>query len=93
MLAGLAQSSATLVNHDHLFLCHFQHGRVDAFAAHAGAFVAAVGHVVDAAGGEIVDHDAADMQGIDGIVNMAEMIAENRRLQAKFGAVDIDWVI
>lgn len=51
----------TCLDCDHLDIGHFFHGEFDAFASETAVAIAAVGHVVGAETGYVVDDDAAEI--------------------------------
>ena len=63
-------------------------GGADAFAAEAGVFGAAVGEVVEAGGGDVVDDDAAHVEGGEGEAGLEEVAGEDAGVEAEGGVVD-----
>lgn len=67
---------------------HFFDGEADAFPSAAGVFDSAVGHVVDAPGGNVADNDAADFELVEGALRFVEVASEDAGLQAEATVVD-----
>jgi hypothetical protein len=51
-------------------LGHLFDGVAQTLTADAGVFDPAVGHMIDPEGGDIVDHQAADLDAVKGILDM-----------------------
>ena len=66
---------------------HFGHGVSDAFAAKAALFDASVGHVFDAEGGDLVDHDGSGLDFLVGAEGLGEVVGEDTGLEAEVAGV------
>ncbi len=60
-----------------------------AFATDAALLDPAIGHVVDAVGGHVVDDHAADVELLEGAPGMAQIVGEDPCLQAEAAGVDL----
>src|SRR5688572_32733331 len=68
-------------------LGHFFHGEADAFAAEAGVLHAAEGVAVAAEHGSVVDHDAAELELVEGAHGVFEARREHPGLKPVAAAV------
>src|SRR3546814_7941161 len=59
----------------------------DALAAQPGILDPAIGHVVDAIGGDVVDDDAADLEIVPRRQHLVQVAGEEARLKAELAVV------
>src|SRR3546814_10700919 len=68
---------------------HVLHREADALAAEPRILDSAIGHVVDAVGGDVVDDDAADLQLVPCRQHLMQVAGEKAGLEPELAVVDL----
>src|SRR5439155_20868243 len=82
-----AAAACSELDHHHALLGHVAHGVVRSLARVPGLFRPAVGHLVDAEGGRLVDRDAAELEPLACGNRSREVTREDARLETVVGVV------
>src|SRR5207342_3714915 len=83
----LAPRPSLPLQRDEALLGQLLDGEGGALASVAGVLDAAVGHLVGAEGGDLVDQDAAELERGRGLEAAADVTREDPRLKAELGVV------